>query len=172
MEGKQQPDSEKKKEDVYLEWSSPSRLFKRRDKEYFTNVGAIVVLLLIILVFAREFVLIAAVVSIVFLIYVLSTVPPEEIRHRISSLGIMTGAHTYRWEELGDFWFEEQWGQTMLVIRPFRAPREIILLAGQSKEKVKSIVGRYIEFQEEPQKNWVDNAASWITEKIPLDKPS
>src|SRR3990170_8319283 len=109
--------NEEKREEIYLEWSSPSRLFKKRDREYFTNIGAIVFLLVIILVFAREFVLIAAVLSIVFLIYVLSTVPPEEIAHRITNLGIESAGHFYPWETLVDFWFEHQWGQTLLVLR-------------------------------------------------------
>ncbi|MBI3342641.1 hypothetical protein HY032_00610, partial [Candidatus Gottesmanbacteria bacterium] len=52
--------SDGSQEEVLLAWTSPSRLFKKRDREYFTNIGAIVFLLTIILVFAREFVLIAA----------------------------------------------------------------------------------------------------------------
>lgn len=159
------------KEEVYFNWSSPSRLFKKRDKEYFTNIGAIVFLLTIILVFAREFVLIATVVSIVFLIYVLSTVPPEEIKHKITNLGIESGGHFYRWEELVDFWFEEQWGQTMLEIRAYAQPRIIILLGSTSKDKVREVVAKYIPFREEPEKTWVDNAATWLSKKVPLEKP-
>lgn len=163
---------EKETAQTLLVWTSPSRLFKRRDREYFTNIGAIVFLLTIILVFAREFVLIAAVLSIVFLIYVLSTVPPEEVHHKITSLGIESAGHFYRWEELADFWLEEQWGQHMLVLRPFLAPRAIILLGSQDHEKVRELVAKHIPFREEPQKTWVDNAASWLTKKIPLEKPA
>lgn len=158
-------------EEVYAEWSSPSRLFKKRDREYFVNIAAIVFLLSVILVFAREFVLIATVLSIVFLIYVLSTVPPEEIKHRITNLGIESAAHFYRWEEFADFWFEEQWGQTTLVIRPFLSPRLIILLGDQSKVKIREYIAKYIPFREQPERTWMDNAAHWITEKIPLEKP-
>ena len=161
-----------KRQEVLLTWNSPSRLFKRRDKEYFTNVGAIVFLLIIILVFAREFLLIAAVVSIVFLIYVLSTVPPEEVSHRITNLGIESAGHFYRWEELVEFWFEEQWGQVLLVIRPVVGTRIIILLGSQDKAKVRDVVAKYIPFRETPDKTWVDNAATWISQKIPLEKPS
>src|SRR4030042_5292604 len=119
---------EEKRQEVYLSWSSPSRLFKKRDKEYFTNIGAIVFLLVVILVFAREFLLIAAVVSIVFLVYVLSTVPPEEVSHRITNLGIESAGHYYRWEELSEFWFDQQWGQSLLILKPLFGPRVIILL--------------------------------------------
>ncbi len=164
--------SDDKEEEVLLAWTSPSRLFKKRDREYFTNIGAIVFLLTIILVFAREFVLIAAVLSIVFLIYVLSTVPPEEVSHRITNLGIESAGHFYRWEELADFWLEEQWGQTMMVLRPYLSPRVLILLGSQNKENVREIIAKHIPFREEPQKTWVDNAASWLTRKIPLEKPA
>lgn len=158
-------------EEVYAVWSSPSRLFKKRDREFFVNILAIVFLLSVILVFVREFVLIATVLSIVFLIYVLSTVPPEEVKHRLTNFGIESAGHFYRWEEFADFWFEDQWGQTMLVIRPFMSPRVIILLGDQPKGKIREAVARHIPFREEPDKNWVDNAARWISEKIPLEKP-
>ncbi|MFZ5845394.1 MAG: hypothetical protein ACOY0S_02915 [Patescibacteria group bacterium] len=171
MEAPAGPDQEKR-EEVYLEWSSPSRLFKKRDREYFTNIGAIVFLLTVILVFAREFLLIAAVLSIVFLIYVLSTVPPEEVKHRLTNLGIESAGHFYRWETLAEFWLEEQWGQTLLVIRPILGPRIIILLADQDRAHVREIVAKHIPFREQPEKTWVDNAASWLTKKIPLEKPS
>lgn len=159
-------------QEVLLAWTSPSRLFKRRDKEYFTNIGAIVFLLIVILVFAREFLLIAAVVSIVFLIYVLSTVPPEEVNHRLTNLGLESAGHFYRWEELIDFWFEEQWGQTMLVVRPILGTRIIVLLGKENKDDIRKLIVNYIPFREEPDRSWVDNAARWITEKIPLEKPS
>ena len=123
-----------------------------------------------ILIFAREFLLIAAVVSIVFLIYVLSTVPPEEVEHRITNLGIESAGHFYRWDTLAEFWFEEQWGQTMLILRPIMGPRTIILLGGQEQEKVRELVAKHIPFREHPEKTWVDNAASWLTKKNPSGK--
>lgn len=159
-------------QEVLLAWSSPSRLFKRRNKEYYTNAGAIVFLAVVILIFAREYLLIAAVVSIMFLVYVLSTVPPEDVNHRITNLGLESAGHFYRWEELVEFWFEEQWGQTMLELRPIVGTRIIVLLGGEDKAEVRKLITKYIPFREQPEKSWVDNAAHWITEKIPLEKPS
>lgn len=161
-----------KRREVHINWTAPSRLFKKRDKEYFTNIGAIVFLLIVILVFAREFLLIAAVVSVVFLIYVLSTVPPEDVEHAITNLGIDSAGHFYRWEELGEFWFEEQWGQNMLVITPKLGSRIIILLGVTHKEKIRELIAEYIPFREKPEKSWVDNAASWLSNKVPLEKSS
>lgn len=161
-----------KRREAHLSWTAPSRLFKKRDKEYFTNIGAIVFLLIVILVFAREFLLIAAVVSVVFLIYVLSTVPPEDVEHAVTNLGIDSAGHFYRWEELGEFWFEEQWGQGMLVIQPKMGSRIIILLGTAHKEKIRELIAEHIPFREKPEKSWVDNAATWLSNKVPLEKPS
>ena len=158
-------------EEELLVWTSPSRLFKKRDKEYFTNIVAIVFLFCVIFVFAREYALMAAAISILFLVYVLATVPPEDIKHRLTSMGIESAGHYNRWEEFADFWFEEQWGQVMMVLRPMMGPRMIILLGSEPRAKVKGIVADYIPYREEPVKSWVDNAATWITEKIPLEKP-
>jgi hypothetical protein len=164
--------TQEKPREVLLSWKSPSRLFKKRDKEYFTNVGAIVFLLVVILLFAREFLLIAAVVSIVFLIYVLSTVPPEEVEHHITNLGIESAGHYYRWDTLAEFWFEEQWGQVMLIVRPLFGSRIIILLGLQDRGKVRELIAVHIPFREKPEKTWVDNAASWLSKKVPLEKPT
>ncbi len=172
MERNGSTESLPKQRKVLLTWTSPSRLFKRRDKEYFTNIGAIVFLLIVILVFAREFLLIAAVVSVVFLIYVLSTVPPEDITHHITNLGIESAGHFYRWDELSEFWFESQWDQTMLQIRPLIGPRIILLLGHEHKDKVRELISEYITYRETPDKSWVDNAATWLSEKVPLDKPT
>lgn len=159
------------KEEVYITWTSPSRLFKRRNKEYFTNIGAIVFLLVVILIFAREFVLVAAVLSIVFLVYVLSTVPPEDVTHRVTNLGIESAGHYYRWEDLAVFWFESQWGQELLILQPMVGPRIIMLLGAQDKKLIQEVAEKHIPFREQPEKSWVENAASWLSKKIPLEKP-
>ena len=104
--------------------------------------------------------------------YVLSTVPPENVKHKITNLGIESMGHFYRWETLVEFWFESQWGQTMLIIRPIMGARIIILLGDQDKDKVKDLLSKHVPFREKPDKSWVDNAASWLSKKIPLEKPA
>jgi hypothetical protein len=165
-------DTPQVKEETILAWSSPSRIFKKRDKEYFTNIGAIVFLLIVILIFAREYMFILAVLSIVFFIYVMSTVPPEEVQHKITNLGIESAGHFYRYDTLFEFWFDSQWGQTMIAIKPITGSRIIMLLGTQEKQTIQDILSKHIPFREQPEKSWVDNAARWITEKIPLEKPA
>lgn len=160
------------RETIYISWKSPSRLFKKRDKEFFRNIAAIVFLLLVILLFAKEFLLIFAVVSVTFLVYVFSTVPPEEVTHSISNVGIESAGHFYQWDQMVEFWFDEQWGQRYIVIVPHIGPRIIMLLGDISEKELRDVLMRFIHYREEPQKTVVDSAASWLSQKIPLEKPS
>lgn len=166
------PANELLTQETLLSWSSPARLFKKRDADYFKTIGAIVFLLTIILIFASEYILVVALLAMVFLIYVLSTVPPEIVEHRITNLGIESAGHYYRYEEFGEFWFEDQWGQTKLVLRPYRGVLTIILLTPDMKEQVRELLAQHIPFREQPNKTWVDNASSWLSRKIPLEKTS
>lgn len=157
---------------LYFSWKSPSWLYRKRDKEFFRNVAAIVFLLVVILFFAREFPLILAVISVTFLIYVFSTVPPQEVEHKITSLGIESAGKFFPWDVLKEFWFETQWNQNMLVVVPQTGPRIIMLLTDLSEVSLKEVLSRFLPFQEIPQKTLVDNAASWLSRKVPLEKAS
>ena len=101
-----------------------------------------------------------------------STVPPEDVSHKITSIGVESAGRFYPWETLKEFWFEKQWDQEMLVIVPVGGPRIIMILHSVTEKSVKEILSRFLPFQETPQKNIVDNAASWLSKKVPLEKAS
>lgn len=157
--------------ETLLAWKSPSRPFKKRAKEFYTTIGAIVFLLAVILVFIKEFLLIGAIIALAFVAYVLATVPPEEVEHKITSEGLESAGHFYKWEELTSFWFGEKWGQPILLVQTrLRFPgRLIILMEEQDQAKVKEILTKYLKFIEKPEKNWMDDAAKWLAEKVPLE---
>jgi len=156
---------------VLLTWQSPSRLFKKKSREHFATIGAIVFLVAIILVFLQEWFLIAVIVSLVFFAYVLSTVKPEEVEHQITNKGIVTNGKNYFWEQLQRFWFEEKDNQAVLSIDgQDRLPiRLVILLSSEKKEEVKKALLQYLP-EDKPEKTWTDKAGEWISRQIPLEK--
>lgn len=158
-------------EQFLLSWKSPSRPFKKREKEFFTTIGAIVFLLAVILVFIKEFLLIAAIIALAFVAYVLATIPPEQVEHQITSKGLNSTGHFYKWEELIDFWFGDKWNQPILYVSTkSKFPgRLVILTNGQEPGKIKELLIKYLTFKEKPEKNWMDDAAKWLSEKVPLE---
>lgn len=164
-------DAPRGEEKTLLAWKAPSRPFKRRNREFFTTVFAIAFLLGVILLFIKEWLLIAVIVALVFVFYVFSTISPEEVEHKITTRGVRTGGRIYEWDELGRFWFASRWGQKMLAVETrFRMPGQLLLLLGDQKEdKIKEALGKHLSI-EEPEPGFFDRAADWLTAKIPLEE--
>lgn len=160
--------------EVLLSWKSSSHPFKKRNKVFYQTVAALTFLLVVIVFFLHEFMLIGVILSITFVVYAISSVPPVEVEHKVTPIGVENAGRLFHWIELYSFWFEEKWGYKMLVIAtrlPFPAQVRIVL-ADVSQEKVKEIVGRYLLHLEKPPQNWADSFSEWLNRKIPLEASS
>lgn len=156
-------------EEIILEWDAPSRPFKTRNKQYYTTVGLIVVLISLILLFAGQFLPIAVVIALAFLTYVLSSVPPEVVRNRITTHGIRNGDTLYHWEELGRFWFTTKYDQQLLHAEVSKIPNQITLvIQPELQDDLIEVLSEMLRF-EKPPLTAFDKAANWLQEKIPLD---
>lgn len=155
---------------LLFSWKAPIRPFKKRDKEFWTTVLSIIFLLSLILLFVKEWVLIAAMISLIFLFYVLSTVLPEEIEYRITSQGINFEDSRYDWEALRRFWFSSKYNSRILHLESWlRSTGKINLVINKNEEgKLKEILGKYL-LNEEAEPTFLDRAAGWLSEKIPLE---
>lgn len=149
-------------------------LLKKRNRVFYQTVGALTFLLVVIVFFLHEFLLIGVILSLAFVVYVISTIPPFEVEHKVTRLGYENSGRLFRWIELYAFWFDEKWGQKMLVFQtrlPF--PGQVsAILAGTSEQKSKDIIGRYLLYLEKPHKSFIDNLTDWIGKKIPLETTS
>lgn len=161
-----QPEPEK---ELYS-WSSPSRPFKKRNREFYATVGALVILVSVILLFAKEFLLIGVILSFGFVTYVLSTVPPQTIKHRLTNKGIRSADKLWLWGTLGRYWWEDRWHQPQLLIEaPNLFPGRLTLLLGSGDKKtINNLVSKYLVNQK-PEPTSFDKASKWLSEKVPLE---
>lgn len=152
-------------------WESPSRTFKKRDREFFRTIASLLILVVLILFFAQQFMLILAILSTAFLAYVLNTVPPETIKHEITTQGVVTAGHNYEWKNLKHFYFSQKYASTILNVGTKQNfPSLLMLLIDEKdKENVKQILSKYLMFKENVTLGWLDKASSWLSEKIPLE---
>jgi len=157
-------------EQILLTWQAPSRIFKKRSRQYFATIVVIGLLISLILLFAGQFLPIAVVLSVVFLVYILSTVPPSTVNHKISNFGIWVENNLYYWEELGRYWYTEKLGQTLFNFEVARFPGRITILLGEtSRDELESFLSQVL-VNEKPAPTFFDKAADWIEKNIPLDK--
>lgn len=159
---------------LLMEWKSPARFFRQKSREYFTTIATIVFLLEVILFFIEEYMLMLVVFAVAFVAYVLSTVPPEEVEHKITTFGLETYNRRYAWYELYEFWFEEKADTTLLtILTRLQYPVRIhILLGDADKEHVKKLLQDYLPYKSTPTYTLTDRMARWLNRKIPLENIS
>lgn len=161
--------------ETLLSWKGPSHPFIKRGPLYYQTIAAITLLLSITAFFLfRDILMIGAIVSVAFVVNVLSKVEPVETEHKVSRIGFDNAGRLYKWFELYAFWFETKWNQKVLVFQtrlPF--PGQVrAVVTGISEDKLKDVIGRYILYSKEPIKSWFDHASDWLAKKIPMETTS
>jgi hypothetical protein len=110
-------------------WEAPIRLKMPFDvRTYMLTVGACLVFIVFLAVLGH-YGLMAAIIALLFFMYVAGTTEPAIVSHTITSRGIDSLGKLYEWFMLNDFWFTEKDGQTMLIVgTKLRMPGELMML--------------------------------------------
>ncbi len=155
-----------------LIWRAPSRVFKVRDKEFYSTVIALAILASIVFFFVKEFLLVVVIWAGVLFTYALSNYPPEEVEHKITDHGLTTLGTFYPWEDLGPFWFSEKYQTIVLHVS---ARRQLLgeltlLLRNEDQDKIKDLLAKHLPYLENRQETWSDRASSWLSSKFSFEK--
>ena len=106
------------------------------------------------LLYIKEYVLILVILSILFVLYVSSIVPPEETEHQITTLGIRTLTELYTWDMLKDFWISYKNGREVLnVDTNVTSPTRLIMLfSSEDKPQIVQELKKKIKYMDAPRK--------------------
>lgn len=151
-------------------WEAAERSFQRRNRDFWITAIAMFVLFSVILIFIQEFYLIIALLSILFLIYAYSTVPPERIKNKITNRGVYFGEFRYEWDYLVRFWFGKSLSsETLLLETRLKFPRQVSLIINpEDKEKLKKILVKRLPMMESSP-TFIDKVTKWFGERLPLE---
>ena len=151
-------------------WRAYERAYRPKDINWILNSILLVLVIIAILLFVRQFILIAVVLAVTFLVYVLATVPPEEIDYKITTEGIVLGDHNYIWSELLEFWFDEKYGYDLLVFETrLRFPNKLsIVLHDVDQEELQKFLVNYLPYREKPIQTWIDQLSRKVERKLSL----
>lgn len=156
-------------ETLLIEWMAISRPFRKRNKQFFTTVLVIALLLSLILFFSGQYLPIAMVFSVVFLNYVLAVIPPNEIKHSVTTFGMNVEGNLYYWQELGRFWFDKKYGSLTLHVETARFPGRLTLVLPKEKKKEVTEILSEVLLQQKPPLSTFEKIAKWMQEKFPLE---
>ena len=153
-------------------WKAASRPFKKHNRNYYTTVAVIVLLVALILVFAGQFLPMAVVLAVAFMAYVLHAIPPQEIIYQITTFGIRIGDNLYYWETMSRFWYTEKFGERVLNVEINQFPDRLSLVVGDAEEKILSAILAELLLEQQPPPTVYEKMATWLQEKFPLDLDS
>lgn len=156
-------------EETIYAWKAPSRPFKKRNRKFFTSMVVIALLVSMILFFSGQFLPIAVVVSVVFLLYVLAVIPPEEVSYSVTNYGIKVEDGQYYWEEMGRFWFDKKNDSQILSVEIVRFPGRLTFVINKNDKKPLSLLLSEVLLQDKPDLTTYEKVAKWMHDKVPLD---
>lgn len=154
-----------------LSWHAPGRPFRARNRSYFVNILILMLVINVILFLFSQYLLMLVVISLVFVNYALTTVPPHDFRYKISNQGVTIEEHFYLWQELYDFYFKRQEHQDVLILRTKSyIPGELVFTLGEmSSEHVKNIIVPYLPYREFVPPSSMEKAGEWLSKTFPLE---
>jgi hypothetical protein len=150
-----------------LDWSAPARPFKRMNREFWVTIIAMAAIVGLVLFFAEGFMPVILIISIIFLVYVLTTVEPENINYSITNRGIKIGEKTFEWENLIRFWFSKRFDSPLLIVQKYGIPDRLEFVIDQEKkESLRTTLLKYIPEEKMPPSS-LDKTVNWFSKKIP-----
>ena len=157
-----------------LSWTAPGRPFTKRGKQYYLTSLLIMLLIEFILFLFAQYTLMLLVVSLVFVAFALSLVPPKNFHYRISTEGITIEDHFFLWQELYDFYFKRQHNIDVLHVRTHSLlPGELTITLGDlHKSHVKSALLPFLPYREVIKPTFMEKSGDWLARNFPLEKPS
>ncbi len=155
---------------ILLSWQAPARPHPHHSRQFWTTALSILALVILILLFAQEWLLIVALVSLAFLYYILSSVEPRQVSYRLSQRGlILPDRGELPWELFSGFYYRQHWQNRLLHLRLQQPPFEIQLVIPADKEAaLDTILAKHLP-RLKYQPTSLDKIASWLRRQLPLE---
>ncbi|MFA6007392.1 MAG: hypothetical protein WC784_01970, partial [Candidatus Shapirobacteria bacterium] len=98
------------------------------------------------------------------------TVPPKNIKNKITNWGVYFGELRYSWKDLSKFWFKKELSNEMVYFGTnLRFPTAVaMVINAEDKEKLKEVVIKRIPLLNESP-TFVDKLTKWFGEHLPLE---
>ena len=153
-----------------FEWESPIRVPFNFEMKNFLIVVAVCLLFILFLAILGHYILMFAIISFLFLVYVAGTTKPVDVKHTITAKGVETLDVLYEWYMLDTFYFTKKKGHHLLILDTnLRFPAQLFLII-----KKREMLTIFLLLQDQLLYKDVKKQNSWnkinLGEYIPLEK--
>ena len=153
-----------------FEWSAPDRYQFKFNNKWFLMIVVFSLLFSLLLAILKNYLLMAAIMSMLFLLYVAGTTKPRTVKHKITARGIDTGGKLYEWYMLDKFYFAKKEDTTFLILETkLNFPSALIFLVKkEDKDPVFVLLQDKLLYKDIRKWKWLDGLS--YGEYIPLEK--
>lgn len=153
-----------------FEWKAPERFEIKFESKGFLIVLTASLLFIVLLAVLGKYFLIAAIVSMLFVLYAAGTTKPLVTTHKVTKRGIDTAGKLYEWYMLDSFYFtkkDKYYG--LLVNTKLNMPKMLIMLVSEKdKDPLFVILQKNLLYEEVRKQKRIDKIT--YGEYIPLEK--
>ncbi len=157
------------KKEVLLEWVGMTKLppTKKNDK-FMRSLTIIAFVVLVLLVILQEFIPIVAILVVVFVSYVISATPAEQVKYEITTLGFNYGGEFYPWDAFRYFFITQKEGYVIfnLDLHKDGVSRLFVLVAEDKVAEVQTLLNEYLPFLEKAPEDFADKIFKMFVNKI------
>jgi hypothetical protein len=142
---------------ILHKWTVPARAFKKRDNRWFVSVAFVILVFILLFAFLQDILPIFVLVALMFLVYLLGTVEPDDVEHQITNKGFYTMDKHYKWIDLKDFVFAKQGDWIKLYVNTkLSFPARLIMLVKEGEDKlIFEKLKTNIPYWEEDNQSWI-----------------
>ena len=135
---------------VLYKWTAPSRVFKRWDNQKLYTVYLWLLVVIVLLLFIKQYFTIVVILALGFVIYAMTRYPPQEVEHTITDKYIVWFDKEYPYSDLNNYWFSKREDQLILnVDTQKKIPARLIYLVNEKqKGEIAKILGEYIPYKD------------------------
>lgn len=148
-------------------WVAPSRPFKKKDREFWMTLVGIAAIAGLVLFLVEGVMPVLLIVSLIFFLYVTSTVEPDSIRFSVTTKGVRIVDRLTEWSGIMRFWFEPRLDSELVVCQINSFPGRLELVIDRNaKEKIRKALSQYVS-EEDYKPTGIEKVIGWFTNKIP-----
>jgi hypothetical protein len=133
-----------------FEWEAPERYEYSFDDKSFIVVIALSLVLILFFAILGKYFLMAALISLLFFVYVVFSTKPMRVTHKITARGIEYDSKLYEWSVLDNFYFTKKKSQNFLIVNTKLAfPSTLIMLLDEDDRlPVFLLLQEYVLYQD------------------------
>lgn len=157
---------------VFYAWEAMARPeLKSISKKKLKTLTVVGVGICVVLVAMQEFFLILGVLSLIFVSYMLTHTPPENVKYELTNKGVKFGEIFYSWENLKFFFFTNEAGTDAVAIDTVNTvpARLYLTIKAGDRDRVHELLLPYVNYLEQAPKTFVDRAYGSVMDKLDLN---